>query len=104
MFGINPEIEYSGFNLNPGQAGYMIITGQLISYELCTDRVNAAQIYASDFVPAIGDEAMFMCYEPTTNLTIDKTINKQIFYPGEYINFTIAVKNNGPDVAQNVKI
>lgn len=104
MFGINPEITYSWFDLNPGQAGYMIITGQLISYELCTDRINATQIYASDFVPAIGDEAMFTCYEPTANLTIDKTINKQIFYPGEYINFTIEVKNNGPDVAQNVKI
>jgi uncharacterized repeat protein (TIGR01451 family) len=104
MLGPRLGIMYSGFNLAPGQAGYMIITGQLISYDLCDKTINWAFIQATDFLPPISDEAMFFCYSPTTNLTIDKTINKQIFYPGEYINFSIAVTNNGPDVAQSVKI
>ncbi len=66
--------------------------------------MNTSFIESAEVIPALHSEAIFFCYSPTTNLTIDKTINKQIFYPGEYISFAIAVTNNGPDVAQSVKI
>ncbi|MEI8092400.1 MAG: hypothetical protein WCG98_09890 [bacterium] len=82
----------------------MIITGQLLSYELCNQTTNAAYIESDEIQPPLPAAAVFMCYTPTTNLTIDKSIDKQLFYPGEFIHFTIAVTNNGPDVAQSVKI
>lgn len=104
MLGPNVGIIYSGFNLAPGQNGYLIITGRLFSYDFCNATVNNAFIESTEIQPPRYDSDYFMCYAPTANLTIDKTINKQNFYLNEYINFTIAVTNNGPDVAQTVRI
>lgn len=82
----------------------MIITGQLISWELCDRTLNTSSIESDEIQPPIYAGAYFFCDTTTTNLTIDKQINKTFFYPGEYINFTIAVTNHGPSVAQSVKI
>lgn len=102
--GPNGGVIFSGFDLAPGQTGYFIITGRLFSYELCSQTFNFAYIESTEVQPPLWDSDYFLCYAPTTNLSIDKTINKPIFYPGEAINFTIAVTNNGPDVAQSVQI
>jgi len=82
----------------------MIITGQLIAYELCNSTLNTSFIESDEVQPPLYSAALFSCFAPTTNLVIHKYINKQLFYPGEYINFMIAVTNNGPSVAQSVKI
>jgi hypothetical protein len=87
----------------------MIITGQLISYELCNSTLNTSFIESDEIQPPLYDGDYFYCYIPppppiTTNLVIDKWINGYLYYPGDYIRFRIAVTNNGPGVAQSVKI
>ena len=97
-------VEYSGFNLAPGQSGYMIITGKLISYALCAINARNISSISSQELPTLWSSAQFYCYSPNTNLSIVKTINKGSFALGENIQFAITITNNGPDIASNVQI
>lgn len=82
----------------------MIITGKLLSLELCTSTLNTSFIESTE-TAELYDADWFSCYTPTTtNLTIDKKINTHLFYPNEYIYFSIEVTNHGPDVASSVRI
>ena len=100
----NIDAEFSGFDLAPGQSGYMIITGQLISYALCNQTLNTSFISADEIQPPLHDEALFGCYTPTTQLSIQKTVNNSVFFPGQNIQFTVVVTNNGPDVPSSVQV
>lgn len=98
---------YSWFDLAPGSGWYMIITGQVISYELCDSTLNTSFIESAEVQPPLYSGALFSCDTPpapTTELTITKDINNRIFYPGEYITFRIGIANNGPGVAQSIKV
>lgn len=82
----------------------MIITGRLLSLELCTGTLNTSFIESTE-TAEIYDGDLFYCRKPTTTLlTIDKGIDYHLFYPNEYIHFSVAVTNHGPDVAQSVRI
>jgi hypothetical protein len=105
MIGPNTSVTYSGFDLAPGQTGYMIITGRVISLQLCqSDPLNTSYISSLEVQPPKYDGATYSCYTPSTNLSIIKTINKNVFSLGEAIQFAITITNNGPDIANSVQI
>lgn len=101
--GVNQSVEYSWFNLVPGQVGYMIITGKFKWYQYAQYTLNNVYLQTSN-TPQLYAAAFFHVYTPSANATITKTVNKTSFYPGENANFTIAVTNNGPDAINNVQL
>lgn len=62
-------IEYSGFSLQAGQAGYMIIRGKLkVNYEQCiVNPTNFAFLYANQNNTPLTAQARFECGQITTN-------------------------------------
>ncbi|MCX6823630.1 MAG: hypothetical protein NT085_00685 [candidate division SR1 bacterium] len=101
--GINQFVEYSGFSLTPGQAGYLIVVGRFKGYAYSNQTLNNAFL-KSDTTPMLYAAALFNVYTPTGNALVVKTSDKQSYYPGEDTKFTIAVTNNGPDAIDHVTI
>ncbi|MFA5747972.1 MAG: hypothetical protein WC872_02550 [Candidatus Absconditabacterales bacterium] len=96
--GANEYIKYDGFDLGPNEGGYLILKGQLNSYENCKTALNNVFI-KGDYTEAY-DNKLFQCSPQDINLTITKTIDggKTTFNLGDPIGFTILVSNNGPSI------
>ncbi|MFZ2151142.1 MAG: hypothetical protein WAZ12_05195 [Candidatus Absconditicoccaceae bacterium] len=104
MSGANPIITYNGFNLAPGAGGYMIITGILLTNNAQSNRTNYTDIYASNH-PLVSATALFIVGEiPANTVIFTKTGNKSDFNPGENIQFTIKVTNQGPNPINDLTI
>lgn len=87
-------IKYYWFDLNVNKWWYIILTGISKWLERVSETTNNV------FIKSDEDEdhswAKFEILNPTTILSIDKTINKSLFNLWEIVNFKIAVRNNWP--------
>jgi len=100
----NASIEYSWFNLAPGQQGYVLIRGRFKWYQYANQTLNNSFATADEIVETVYSSALFYAYAPNANAITTKTSDKTIYFPGEDAKFTIAVTNNGPDAINNITI
>jgi uncharacterized repeat protein (TIGR01451 family) len=103
MSGWTQLLQYSGFSLTPGQAGYFIVVGRFKWYAYSTQNMNHVYLSASN-IATLYANALFHPYIPSANATITKTVDKVSYTPGEDARFAITVINNGPDAIDNVQI
>ncbi len=101
----NQYVIYSGFNLAPGQQGYMMITGRY-KWSLYANQTLNNSFLQADNVPTLYSSALFYTSVPTPNAeaVITKTSDKYTYNLGEAVRFTISVTNNGPWTIDNVQI
>ena len=67
---------------------------------------NVANVWASEPDPDLSnndDECNLLVY-PASDLSITKTVSKYKYSVGDVISYSIKLTNNGPDVAENVKV
>lgn len=100
----NASIEYSWFNLAPGQQGYVLVRGRFKGYQYADQTLNNSFATADEIAEAVYSSALFYAYNPDANITTTKTSDKTTYFPGEDARFTIAVTNNGPDAINTVTI
>jgi len=100
----NASIQYSWFNLAPGQQWYILISWRFKGYQYANQTLNNSFATADEILETVYSSAMFYAYNPSANATTVKTSNKTTYVPGEDAGFTIAVTNNGPDTISNVTI
>ncbi len=82
-------LEYSGFNLAPGQQGYLLMTGRVLSGNT-NSTLNRVGIYENDHLWD-WDDAVY--HLGKKKLKIEKTVDKPVVMSGEIVEFTIEVSN-----------
>ena len=82
-------LEYSGFDLAPGQNGYLLLTGRVLSGHQDA-RVNWVGIYVNNILVDHDDAT----YHPANRaVKIEKTVDKNQVFSGETVEFTLKVSN-----------
>ena len=80
---------YSGFNLNSGQQGVLLMTGRVLNTNP-DNRTNRVGIYENNYLWDYDTEP----YQPAPRaLHIEKTVDKPQVFSGEIVEFTIKVSN-----------
>lgn len=82
-------LEYSGFDLAPGQKGYLLLTGRVLS-DHQDARVNWVGIYVNNIL-VDHDDATY--YPANRAVKIEKTVNKNQVFSGETVEFMLKVSN-----------
>ena len=82
-------LEYSGFDLAPGQKGYLLLTGRVLSGHQDA-RTNWVGIYVNNILVDHDDAT----YHPANRaVKIEKTVDKNQVFSGETVEFTLKVSN-----------
>ena len=82
-------LEYSGFDLAPGQKWYLLLTGRVLSGHQDA-RVNWVGIYVNNILVDHDDAT----YHPANRaVKIEKTVDKNQVFSGETVEFTLKVSN-----------
>lgn len=90
----NAMIEYT-----PG-SGYVLL--DLMTYDWGSRPPNEALTQQIDYL--LGIAGNFPSGATSADLSVEKTTETTLVYPGETITYTIDVTNNGPDAAANVEM
>ncbi len=80
-------LEYSGFNLAPGQQGYLLMTGRVLA-DHQDARINWVGIYENNYLRDADDEPYQIAPKA---VKIEKTVDKSQVFSGEVVEFTIKV-------------
>ena len=82
-------LEYSGFDLAPGQKGYLLLTGRVLSGHQDV-RENRVGIYVNNI---LVDYATAEYPLANRAVKIEKTVDKNQVFSGETVEFTLKVSN-----------
>ena len=86
-------LEYSGFDLAPGQEGYLIMTGKVLSSHL-KNRLNTVCVYGNDKTNSQGDDEAYQCdsdFYKMWGIQIEKSVDKTSVISWDIVEYTITV-------------
>ena len=70
------------------------------------DFINVANVWAEEFDPDLDnnqDQNSLFVY-PASDLSVTKTVSKYKYSVGDLVTYSIKLTNNGPDMAENIKV
>ena len=86
-------LEYSGFDLAPGQEGYLIMTGKVLSSHL-KNRLNTVCIYGNDRTDTQWADVAYKCdndFYKMWGIQIEKSVDKTSVISWDIVEYTITV-------------
>jgi uncharacterized repeat protein (TIGR01451 family) len=100
--------EWSGFNLTSGQSAVLIIRatvdGIAPAPSIGDTIINTACAISDQNTTDVCDDANFTVRAPDVQLLMDKSVDNENPKVGEFVTYTLFVKNNGTDTANNVVV
>lgn len=96
---------YAGILLNGGSSSVDIVASVNDDTSLWGQTLrNTACASSDENITLICDDASIIVYTPMVMLDVNKTVSNATPYEGASIFYSIAVTNNGPDIANNIAV